>query len=73
MTSTAYLRMLFIHGARSVLYNAKNPAAWLEQIKKRRLPNAAIVALANKIARTIWAVLTNDRPYQRDYVSVRPA
>jgi transposase len=48
-----YLRTLLIHGARSVLYNAKNPGAWVEQIKKRRPPNVVIVALANKIARTI--------------------
>ncbi|PRG49159.1 hypothetical protein C6V06_24440 [Burkholderia gladioli] len=31
-----------------------------------------IVALANKMARTIWAVLAHDRPYQKGYVSVKP-
>ncbi|KVG70386.1 transposase [Burkholderia ubonensis] len=68
-----YLRTLLIHGARSVLSHAKAPGPWVEQIKKRRPPNVVIVALANKMARTIWAVLAYDRPYQNGYVSVKPA
>jgi len=31
-----------------------------------------VVALANKIARTIWAVLAHDRAYDKDHVSMRP-
>ncbi|WP_168788343.1 IS110 family transposase [Paraburkholderia aromaticivorans] len=68
-----YLRTLLIHGARSVLEHAKEPGEWLEQMKKRRPKNVVIVALANKMARTIWAVLAHDRPYRKDYVSVKPA
>ncbi len=68
-----YLRTLLIHGARSVLYHAKEPSSWVEQISKRRPPNVVIVALANKMARTIWALLIHNRPYQKDYVSVKPA
>jgi len=68
-----YLRSLLIHGARSVLSNSKNPGEWVEQIMKRRPKNVVIVALANKMARTIWAMLAHDRPYQKDYVSVKPA
>ncbi|AMU08723.1 MULTISPECIES: IS110-like element ISBcen5 family transposase [Burkholderia] len=68
-----YLRTLLIHGARSVLTHAKEPGEWIEQMKKRRPPNVVIVALANKMARTIWAVLAHDRPYQKGYVSVKPA
>ncbi|AIO44970.1 IS110-like element ISBcen5 family transposase [Burkholderia cenocepacia] len=68
-----YLRTLLIHGARSVLTHAKEPSEWIEQMKKRRPPNVVIVALANKMARTIWAVLAHDRPYQKGYVSVKPA
>jgi transposase len=67
-----YLRTLLIHGARSVLINAKEPRPWVEQMKKRRPPNVVIVALANRMARTIWAVLAHDRPYQKRYVSVKP-
>jgi transposase len=68
-----YLRTLLIHGARSVLAHAKEPGAWVEQMKKRRPPNVVVVALANKMARTIWAVLAHGRTYQKEYVSVRPA
>ncbi|SCZ44080.1 Transposase [Burkholderia vietnamiensis] len=67
-----YLRTLLIHGARSVLTHAKDPGPWVEQMKKRRPMNVIVVALANKMARTIWAVLAHDRQYQKGYVSVRP-
>lgn len=68
-----YLRTLLIHGARSVLTHAKDPGPWVEQMKKRRPANVMVVALANKMARTIWAVLAHDRPYQKGYVSAKPA
>jgi transposase len=68
-----YLRKLLIHGARSVLSHAKNPAPWVERMKQRRPGNVVTVALANKMAHTIWAVLAHGRAYQKDYVSVRPA
>jgi len=68
-----YLRTLLIHGARSVLHHVKEPGPWVEQIRKRRPPNVVIVALANKMARTIWAILAHDRPYQKGYVSAKPA
>jgi transposase len=68
-----YLRTLLIHGARSVLTHAKEPGTWVEQMKKRRPANVVIVALANKMARMIWAVLAHDREYQKGYVNVKPA
>ncbi|RQV03602.1 IS110 family transposase [Burkholderia cenocepacia] len=67
-----YLRTLLIHGARSVLSRVKEPGPWVEQISKRRPPNVVAVALANKIARMIWAILAHGRKYQKDYVSVKP-
>jgi len=67
-----YLRTLLIHGARSVLTHAKEPSPWVEQISKRRPANVVTVALANKMARTIWAVLAHDRPYQSGYLSAKP-
>jgi transposase len=67
-----YLRTLLIHGARSVLTHTKEPSPWVEQMKARRPANVVIVALANKMARTIWAVLAHGRTYQKEYVSVRP-
>jgi transposase len=66
-----YLRTLLIHGARAVLRHAKEPGAWLQEISKRRPPNVVTVALANKMARTIWALLAHDRSYQKQYVSIR--
>lgn len=69
----AYLRTLLIHGARSVLQHAKEPGPWVQQLGQRRPPNVVVVALANKMARTIWAVLAHERAYQKGYVSVRPA
>ncbi|BDC45439.1 IS110 family transposase [Paraburkholderia terrae] len=68
-----YLRTLLIHGARSVLSNTKEPGTWILELKKRRPLNVAIVALANKLARTIWAVLAHDQPYQRNHISVKPS
>jgi transposase len=68
-----YLRTLLIHGARSVVAHAKEPGPWIEQISKRRPPNVVIVALANKMARTIWAILAHDRSYQKGHVSVKAA
>jgi transposase len=66
-----YLRTLLIHGARAVLLHTKTPSPWLQQLSQRRPPNVVIVALANKIARMIWAVLAHDRVYDKDHVSLR--
>jgi len=67
-----YLRTLLIHGARAVLHRTKAPSPWLQQISARRPANVVIVALANKIARTIWAVLAHERKYDKAYVSSMP-
>jgi transposase len=64
-----YLRTLLIHGARAVLTNAKEPDPWVTELRQRRPLNVAVVALANKMARTIWALLAHERPYQRAFVS----
>lgn len=68
-----YLRTLLIHGARAVMVHAREPGRWLDEIGKRRPMNVAIVALANKMARMIWALLANGRQYDKNYVSVRSA
>jgi transposase len=64
-----YLRTLLIHGARAVLMNSKAPPEWALTLAERRPRNVAIVALANKMARTIWALLAHDREYQKGFVS----
>jgi transposase len=68
----AYLRTLLIHGARSVIYRAMQRAAadtWLAKLTNRRNKNVAAVALANKTARTIWALLAHDREFKTDYAT----
>lgn len=62
-----YPRGLLIHGARSVLVNVKEQSAWVEGLARRRPHNVAVVALANKIARTAWAMLSHGQMYQRDH------
>jgi transposase len=64
-----YLRTLLIHGARSVLTHAKDPGPWATKLRQRRPLNVAVVALANKMARTIWALLAHERTYQQGFVS----
>jgi len=68
-----YLRTLMIHGARSVMFHEKLPSAWQAKIQERRPANVATVALANKIARTVWAILAHNDRYDRNHVSMRPA
>jgi transposase len=65
-----YLRTLLIHGARSVIRVAEHkPDAdpWIKKLLARRNKNIAAVALANKNARTIWALLAHDREYVANY------
>ena len=71
-----YLRTLLIHGARTVL-NQQSRAdrtldPWLKGLLSRRPKNVAIVALANKMARTIWALLAHGRAFDRGWCSARP-
>lgn len=66
-----YLRTLLIHGARSALTTqtradrAMDP--WLKEVLSRRPKNVAIVALANKMARTIWALLAHGRSFDQNW------
>ncbi len=59
-----YLRTLLIHGARSVMSHSKEKSEWLASLQARRPKNVVTVALANKIARTIWALVANQTEYQ---------
>lgn len=66
----SYLRLLLIHGARSVLGHATRAKshdslrAWALSLHKRSKPNKAAVALANKLARIVWAVWSRDDFYR---------
>jgi transposase len=64
-----YLRTLLIHGARSVLLAATRRApdrlrTWALERKQARGHNKAAIAVANKLARIVWAVWKHDRPFQ---------
>jgi transposase len=66
-----YLRTLLIHGARAVVRIAERKTdaeSWIKRLLSRRNKNVTAVALANKNARTIWALLAHDRDYEPDYV-----
>jgi transposase len=69
----AYLRTLLIHGARSVLRVSEKKTdslnCWLQNLCSRRNKNIAAVALANKNARIIWAILTKKTDYKMDGVA----
>jgi transposase len=65
-----YLRTLLIHGARSTLRIAK-PGHWGAALAERRNKNVAAVALANKNARIVWALLAHGRSFRADYRTVR--
>ena len=66
-----YLRTLLIHGARSALQRCSRlsdqPTSWLARLVARRNPNIAAVALANKNARVIWALLARGREFDANY------
>jgi hypothetical protein len=61
---------LLIHGARSVIYRAGQKAdscSWVNAVAQRHNKNVAAVALANKNARIVWALLAHDRRDETGY------
>jgi transposase len=71
-----YLRTLLIHGARSVMHASRRKGitdGWLQGILQRRCPNVTAVALANRTARIVWALLAHNREFERNYVRVTAA
>lgn len=63
-----YVRTLLIHGARAVVKNCNNKTGerytWIAKKKERSGYNIAAVALANKNARIIWAMLATGECYR---------
>ena len=62
-----YLRKMLIQGARSAMPTLARAdtavGAWLRALLARAHPNVAVVALAAKMARTVWALLRHGRFY----------
>ncbi len=71
-----YLRTLLIQGAKSAVITAHKRAdrisQWLVQLRERVGWQKAVVALANKNARILWAVLATGRTFDPDHISVKP-
>lgn len=73
----AYLRTLLVHGARAALLSARRAQqsekpltrlqTWALQRSSLHHQNQAVVALANKLARVIWAVWYHERPFDGNY------
>lgn len=72
-----YLRTLLVQGAKSAVMNASKRSdrisLWLVQLKERVGWQKAVVALANKNARILWAVLTRGAAFDPDHVPEPPA
>jgi transposase len=63
----SYLRTLLMHGARAIVCSARAKQwPWLVALLKRRPYNVAVAAVANKLARTIWAVLSHGKPWRAE-------
>lgn len=68
-----YLRRLLVHGARAVLRWSRGEkkagpkqgrTAWQQALLARRPTNVVLVAMANKTARIVWAMLSRNEPYR---------
>jgi len=62
-----YLRSLLVHGARSVVQRARGKddrlSRWINKLRDERGYNKAAVALANKLARIGWVILSHQSTY----------
>lgn len=62
-----YIRRLLVVGATAVIRSSRKANArhgWLARLLERTRPKVAAVALANTIARIVWAVLSRNTTYQ---------
>ena len=59
---------MLIHGARSVLFRVKYDTGgfgqWVRRLAQRAPHNKVVVAIANKLARIAWAVLSSGQDYR---------
>ena len=72
-----YLRTLLIQGAKSAVMTAHRRqdriSKWAVALRERSGWQKAVVALANKNARILWAVMTRGEAFDADHLSVKPA
>lgn len=71
-----YLRTLLIQGAKSVVWTAHKRddpiSRWVHGLREKHGWQKAAVALANKNARILWAVMTKGQAFDARHVSVKP-
>jgi transposase len=71
-----YVRSLLIQGAKSAVMTAQRRddpiSRWVYQLRLKSGWQKAVVALANKNARILWAVMVKDKPFDASHVSVKP-
>lgn len=58
-----YLRTLLIHGARAFVTRTKNQTEWLKELIERKGKHKSYVAVANKNARILWALIAKGESY----------
>jgi len=72
-----YVRMLLIQGAKSIVLTAHKRddpiSRWAHALREKSGWQKAVVALANKNARILWAVFVRGRPFDARHVSTKPA
>jgi transposase len=62
-----YLRKQVVHGARAALYRCDENdqmIRWAREVARRRGPNKATVALANRMMRLVWVLLRSEQDYK---------
>jgi transposase len=72
-----YLRRMLIHGARAVLlrvkYGTEGFGQWVHRLAQRAPRNKVVVAIANKLARIAWAVLSSGQEYRHQPLQLTAA
>lgn len=72
-----YLRRMLIPGARAVLFRIKYDTGgfgqWVHRLAQRAPRNKVVVAIANKLARMAWAVLSSGKDYQHQPLQMSAA
>ena len=64
----SYIRRLLVHGARADLrwskHRKERRSIWQESLLARRPTNVVLVAMANKTARVVWAMLSRGEAFR---------
>lgn len=71
-----YVRMLLIQGSKAAVLTAHRRddpiSKWAHQLREKSGWQKAVVALANKNARILWAMFARGKPFDAHHMSVKP-